>query len=483
MARSGGWLFFSGAALGLASLLLGHRDHVNETAVGTVLAVAGCAGLATLVAGGRIPRWLLFHLLPTTGTLLISLLLIFSHDSATPDSFFYIWVSLWAVYFLPRVMAFAQVSLVGIAYALVLAVGSPGRSPGAHWVVAFGTVVVSAGLVGSLAQELRQRTANMSLLLDATRALAAATDADGARPVICEALKRFGEASMTALYEPEADGAALRLSATSTGAWLPDKRLTFVGSRSAAVRAFVDATPIFVGDLQADDRIDRELVQRTGMGAGLWHPVLRRGAPAGVLAAFWAQPLKRLPRGLADLTSLLATEAATTIDRADLMRRLAFTARTDDLTRLPNRRAWGEELPLALRRAARAGQEVCVAMLDLDRFKTFNDEHGHQAGDRVLKEIAAAWSDRIRSTDILARYGGEEFALVLPDCGLAEAIRVVEQLRAATPRHQTCSVGVALWDGSEHPDAVLSRADAALYQAKSAGRNRVSAARSDAALE
>jgi diguanylate cyclase len=115
-------------------------------------------------------------------------------------------------------------------------------------------------------------------------------------------------------------------------------------------------------------------------------------------------------------------------------------------------------------------------MLDLDRFKDYNDEHGHRAGDRVLKQAAGAWGERLRGTDTLARYGGEEFALILPSCDTAKAMRVAEQLRACTPAEQTVSVGVALWDCEQTPDELLARADTALYVPKSAGRDRAVAA-------
>jgi diguanylate cyclase (GGDEF)-like protein len=151
---------------------------------------------------------------------------------------------------------------------------------------------------------------------------------------------------------------------------------------------------------------------------------------------------------------------------------LRDVARTDALTGLPNRRAWEEELPLELSRARRAGRPLCVAILDLDHFKAFNDNCGHQAGDRLLKETASAWRVQLRDVDFLARYGGEEFGLLLPNCSVEDACEVVERVRAAITEGQTCSAGVASWDGSEPPEALLRRADEALYQAKDRGRDR-----------
>ena len=154
-----------------------------------------------------------------------------------------------------------------------------------------------------------------------------------------------------------------------------------------------------------------------------------------------------------------------------LYREVGRLARTDSLTGVANRRAWDEELPRELARAARSGQAVCVALLDLDHFKAYNDEHGHQAGDRLLKAASAAWEGRLRKTDLLARYGGEEFAVLLPDCQLGNAMEIAERLRTAQPEG-TCSIGVADWDGRQDGDELIGRADRALYAAKAGGRNQ-----------
>jgi diguanylate cyclase (GGDEF)-like protein len=111
-------------------------------------------------------------------------------------------------------------------------------------------------------------------------------------------------------------------------------------------------------------------------------------------------------------------------------------------------------------------------MLDLDHFKRYNDARGHQTGDRLLKRVATYWCDELRPIDILARYGGEEFALALPACPLDEALLVVERLRAAVPDGQSCSAGIASWDGAESAADLLDRADRALYEAKRSGRDQ-----------
>ena len=174
-----------------------------------------------------------------------------------------------------------------------------------------------------------------------------------------------------------------------------------------------------------------------------------------------------------DITERKRLEA----EREELLERVEAMARTDMLTGLPNRRAWEEELRREVARAGRQGHVLAVVMVDLDRFKAFNDAHGHQAGDRLLAELGSIWRTQLRVTDFVARYGGEEFAALLPACPPEEAITVLERLRVAIPNGQTASVGVAYWDGNETPEALLGRADAALYQAKQAGRDRIITAR------
>jgi diguanylate cyclase len=154
-------------------------------------------------------------------------------------------------------------------------------------------------------------------------------------------------------------------------------------------------------------------------------------------------------------------------------RQLSQLSRVDELTGLPNRRAWSAELPVAIERARRDRVELSIALLDLDHFKRFNDEYGHQAGDRLLKGAAAAWSAQLRAVDQLARYGGEEFIVLLPGATAELATGVLERLRGTTPAGQTFSAGVATWDGTETSEDLIARADQALYQAKDAGRDRI----------
>jgi diguanylate cyclase (GGDEF)-like protein/PAS domain S-box-containing protein len=157
-------------------------------------------------------------------------------------------------------------------------------------------------------------------------------------------------------------------------------------------------------------------------------------------------------------------------ERLRLLEYAQAIARTDPLTGLPNRRALEEELHRELARAQRLRLPLAVALLDLDHFKRFNDEHGHQAGDELLYEVAQRWRPALRTTDFVARYGGEEFGILLPACAPDEAPEIVERIRSALPEGHTCSAGLAIWDGAETGDDVVGRAEGALHEAKRRGR-------------
>lgn len=157
----------------------------------------------------------------------------------------------------------------------------------------------------------------------------------------------------------------------------------------------------------------------------------------------------------------------------------------DPLTGLPNRAAWSERLEHEIDQWQRHGNTLLLAMLDLDHFKSINDNYGHLAGDKVLKIIANVLRKRLRGTDFIARFGGEEFVLMMPGTVPAVGAKLLETLRAAIeacPFHFkgervtiTISMGLTAFKPGEHSDMALKRADQALYRAKNAGRNRVEA--------
>jgi len=199
----------------------------------------------------------------------------------------------------------------------------------------------------------------------------------------------------------------------------------------------------------------------------LYQPLTRHGVAQGVLVVGWAEEIEAGGTHTT-IASLLAHEAAAVIARADVLDNLADEAQTDPLTGLANRRAWDAHV----KRVHSEGGQLVIAMIDFDHFKHFNDTYGHPAGDRLLKETAAAWRDQLRTGDLLARLGGEEFGLLLRDCDPETASEVTERLRRSVSENRTCSAGIAVGRPGESAEDILARADVALYEAKAAGRDR-----------
>jgi len=156
-------------------------------------------------------------------------------------------------------------------------------------------------------------------------------------------------------------------------------------------------------------------------------------------------------------------------ERVRLIAELRATAMRDQLTGLPNRRAWHDRFEQELARAGRSGRPLSVAVLDLDGLKQVNDTHGHDQGDRLIRCCAHAWADAVRRSDFLARLGGDEFVALLPDCTRAGAEEIAQRMLDAVPFNQRCSVGIAVWDRDEAGYELVHRADQAMYAVKGAG--------------
>lgn len=318
--------------------------------------------------------------------------------------------------------------------------------------------------------ELRDHAADVEALTAGVAELARSTDAQDARMVICRAARRVADGDIGILFEPDPSGTGLRTTAAD-GADLRGEMILF-GERAGSVAAFSSRSLVFARQLKDNPAVGQSIFKSTGAASALWVPIHHDDAALGVIAVAWNDPVDELPERLERIMGVIAAEAAVAIERAALLDRLERMTRTDELTGLTNRRAWDSEVSREVVRAGRDEHPLAIAMLDLDRFKLYNDKLGHQAGDRLLKEAAGAWRAVLRETDLLARYGGEEFAVALPGCDAELASRLVERLRAVTPGGQSCSAGLACWNGEESADELLGRADAALYEAKQGGRDR-----------
>ena len=175
-----------------------------------------------------------------------------------------------------------------------------------------------------------------------------------------------------------------------------------------------------------------------------------------------------------------ASYAALALRNAWLLEQVQRLAATDGLTKIANRRTFEATLEREVARATRSAEHVSLVMVDIDHFKALNDTHGHQAGDEVLRNVAAALSCECRDFDTPARYGGEEFAIILPGCGPDEARDIAERLRGSVSAAPsivpiTASAGVATYPShAGDADTLVRAADEALYRSKHAGRNRTS---------
>lgn len=168
---------------------------------------------------------------------------------------------------------------------------------------------------------------------------------------------------------------------------------------------------------------------------------------------------------------------------ATLFHQALQRAYLDPLTHTHNRAAFSDVLQRETKRADRCQQELSLIFVDVDHFKSINDNYGHDCGDLALASVAGKIKDSVRGSDIVFRYGGEEFVVLLPDTNQEEAALIAERIRIGIESHtlaygmevlnMTASLGVSSLKRNDHPKDFIKRADAAMYQAKRSGRNRV----------
>ncbi len=204
------------------------------------------------------------------------------------------------------------------------------------------------------------------------------------------------------------------------------------------------------------------------------------GGEVGYLTQVFNNMVARLRQSREELAAInmALSEKNTELERLSV---------TDSLTGLYNRKHLMETLTGEANRARRHDHSFCIIMTDIDHFKSYNDTHGHVAGDRVLIKVSSLFRDLVRTVDYVARYGGEEFLIMLPETGIEAAVQVAERIRSRVAKetkadpelasHVTLSMGVSCFPThGDTPVAAVMSADSALYEAKHAGRNQVKAA-------
>lgn len=466
--------FAAAAVLAWVAVLVGSKIDWTLYAVATALLLA-LGALAALRPGGRgVAR-----LHGTLASLLFLAAVALLRDSAGGSNSGVAIVSVIPVFYTAlyggaRRQLYIVLAGMAVFYlAPILLVGPPAY-PHSQYRAALLTVAVSA-IIGLATRQLvadarhqtgeaRGRERMLAQVNDAVRSLFGSSQA---RRDVCEAARGIGEASIAILFEPVPGTSRMRTTAIA-GVDASAVEISML-QPPAVAEAFASGHPQLI-DRDVESHVGSQLLwEAAGRPATvLYEPLLRGSEPVGVLVVGW-------PAGVAAsgtraaVVALLAHEAAAVIDRADVLDELTDMASSDPLTGLPNRRAWDARVNQVLS----GGQRFTVAMLDFDHFKEYNDSNGHPAGDRLLKETTAAWRSQLRGGDLLARLGGEEFGLMLLDCDTARAVDVIERLRKHVRDNRTCSAGFAEHRPGESAEAVLARADAALYEAKSSGRDRL----------
>jgi diguanylate cyclase (GGDEF)-like protein len=343
----------------------------------------------------------------------------------------------------------------------------------AFWLVALGTAAFSS----LNERDLRRRQADLQSLATMAADLEDAQDARAIGTVLLETTREaFGFRRGVVLGAPR--GRLVPL------AHLGPQRLSGRGRSPDAVvrRAWERHEPVLVKalDRKADPHLSALL---PGASYVAVVPLIADGNPLGALVVEnHGRVRSMMERRLLSMLGQLASHGALALRNAWLLEEVQRMAETDPLTGLANRRTFDKVLERELSRARRGGGELSLVMIDLDHFKAFNDAHGHQAGDDLLRQVARALVRSARDYDTVARYGGEEFAVILPATSWEDSTSAATRLRVAvsrvsSPSPVTASAGVATFPTSAGGAASLIKAaDEALYRSKRSGRNRVTRA-------
>jgi len=437
-ARAAAALPVAGAGLVALSLILPHPSGGDQAAVAVTAAAMAFVGALLSFFVARINR-LAVHAIIAAVVAATGLLIYESGVAVGQYGTIFVWATLISSYFFPRRIAIAHLSWLLVVYAVALAgvESTAGYSPLTRWVF----TAVSLTIVMLLITQMVSRQARSD-----------------------KRARRFFELSHDMLCTANVDGYFVELN----DAWRRN-----LGYSPAELRAVP-----FIERVHPEDREATEVEAASLFDGGETlnfenRYLAKDGSWHWLRWSSQLAPDESMVYGrAADITDVKRIEA----EREELLGQVQDMATHDSLTGLPNRRALEELLPREMARARRSQFSLCVAIVDIDHFKVYNDTHGHLAGDEVLRACARAWDGSLRGEDTIVRFGGEEFLVLLPDTAPEEAAEVLERLRARTPMEQTCSAGLACWDFGESVDDLLGRADQALYLAKAGGRDQLAQA-------
>jgi diguanylate cyclase (GGDEF)-like protein len=317
------------------------------------------------------------------------------------------------------------------------------------------------------------------VLLDLTRHLASEETLEHSLQAVTDSALALVDSDHASIRLLD-DARATLLCGARSGLGTDRAPLTFKPNEGIAGWVVEHGDVVRLADVAADSRFEHRDNQGFDVGSMMAVPLWSAGRVIGVLSVSHGEKSHFEDRDEL-LARLLANCAVPAIERA----RLERLATTDAHTRAFNRRYLVPRLEEEMARAKRQKTALSLLMMDLDHFKRVNDQHGHAAGDQVLREFADRVRAATRVQDALVRWGGEEFVLVMPDTDAERATHVAERIREAVSGlpivlddgvelRQSVSIGVASWNRQEPVDAFVARSDEALYDAKRTGRNRVS---------
>ncbi len=343
----------------------------------------------------------------------------------------------------------------------------------ALWLVA----IVTAAFSSLNERELRRRKGELTIIADLASAIEQTR-----RP--SEILESLIEVTVTQMHCERAasvwvHGGNIMVSHSGDGETGVIKGESLRPLGGVIEKAVDTAAPVLVRRL--DPEVDTLLVKYLPEADNVAViPLIAEGEAVAVLVAEWGSSNKtRVTRPMIDLLSNVAGRVALSLSNTFLLAEVQRLASVDGLTNLPNRRTFNQAIEREVARAGRSGHSVSLLMLDIDHFKSVNDNHGHQMGDQVLAESASGVLDACRGEDLPARYGGEEIVVIMPNCTAEQAVAAGDRIRRALAAANkslpvTASAGVATFPTHAHDvQSLLAAADEALYHSKDNGRDRI----------